>query len=393
MKTRIKFSLITLVTALVLFIAGIFMLPTPTTTASADSVTLSNFSIGSTNTQNHVQLVAGSGEMSADFVTFGQSNNLAMINTNGSTFGTASTWREETKWWGIVGVLAADAKTFNIFPPSGQAVLGDHLMIPQGAVIATATDSVTFGEQVDLWYNGTSWQMTEPVVLTDFTFGVNNGAGYFDIVPTSGSIPSAIVSSGANLSTASGTFGSSSTWTRDGGATTVKFPGQVGVLASTAQNFQIFPSGATAAAGDVITSPEGATVVVNGYSVVFGETITVTFNGIKWEGLPEYEAPSTPMTISAIESNSTYNGTMYQLYVTVDVTATGTWKGWDNYATVLLNGTETKADGWCFNSTHSLYVQLTTGEVANPLTLAKGTIVTIDNVRRSEERRVGKECL
>ena len=382
MTKRIKFSLITLFTAMVLFFAGLFAMTIPTKTASAATqTTLSNFSIGGTNTQNHVQLVANSGEMPEDFVTYAQSNNLAMIGTNGSTFGTTSTWRENTKWWGIVGVLAADSKTFNIFPPSGQAVLGDHLMIPQGAVIATATDSVTFGEQVDLWYNGASWQMTEPVVLTDFTFGVNNGAGYFDIVPTSGSIPAAIVSSGANLSTAGGTFGSSSTWTRDGGATTVKFPGQVGVLASTAQNFQIFPSATTAQAGDVITIPEGATVVVNGYSVVFGEAITVTFNGIKWEGLPEYEAPSTPMTISKIESNSTYDGSMYQLYVTVDVTATGTWKGWDNYATVVLNGTETKADGWCFNSTHSLYVQLTTSEVANPLTLAKGTIVTIDNVR------------
>ncbi len=382
MKTRIKFSLITLVTAFVLFVAGIFMLPTPTTTASADSVTLSNFSIGGTNTQNHVQLVAGSGEMPADFVTFGQSNNnLAMIDTNGSTFGKTAMWREETKWWGIVGVLVANAKTFNIFPPSGQAVLGDHLMIPQGAVIATATDSVTFGEQVDLWYDGASWQMTEPVVLTDFTFGANNAAKYFDIVPTSGSIPSAIVSSGANLSTQGGTFGTSSTWTRDSGATTVKFPGQVGVLASAAQNFQIFPSGATAATGDVITIPAGATISVNGYCVAFGETITVTFNGIKWTGLPEYEAPSTPMTISALESNSSYDGTMYQIYVTVDVTATKTWGGWDNYATIMFNGSEQKADGWCFNSTHSLYVQYTTSEVANPLTLAKGTIVTIDNVR------------
>ena len=65
-------------------------------------------------------------------------------------------------------------------------------------------------------------------------------------------LATAIVSSGANLSTADGTFGKSSTWTRDGGATTVKFPGQVGVLASEAQNFQIFPS--------------GATVIVNGWS-------------------------------------------------------------------------------------------------------------------------------
>ena len=382
MTKRIKFSLITLFTAMVLFFAGLFAMTIPTKTASAATqTTLSNFSIGGKNTQNHVQLVAGSGEMPADFVTYGQSNNLAMINTNGSTFGTTSMWREDTKWWGIVGVLAADSKTFNIFPPSGQAVLGDHLMIPQGAVIATATDSVTFGEQVDLWYNGASWQMTEPVVLTDFTFGVNNAAGYFDIVPTSGSIPSAIVSSEANLSTAGGTFGSSSTWTRDSGATTVKFSGQVGVLASAAQHFQIFPSATTAAAGDVITIPQGATIIVNGYSVVFGETITVTFNGTKWEGLGEYQAPSTPMTISALESNSTYNGTMYQLYVTVDVTATTTWAGWDNYATVVLNGTETKADGWCFNSTHSLYVQLTTSEEANPLRLAKDTIVTINNVR------------
>ena len=116
MTRRIKFSLITLFTAIVLLFAGLFAITTPTKTASAATqTTLSNFSIGGTNTQNHVQLVAGSGEMPADFVTFGQSNNLAMIDANGSTFGKTSMWREDTKWWGIVGVLAADSKTFNIF--------------------------------------------------------------------------------------------------------------------------------------------------------------------------------------------------------------------------------------------------------------------------------------
>ena len=386
MTKRIKLSLITLFTAMILLFAGLFAITMPTERASAATqTTLSNFSIGGTNTQNHVQLVAGNGEMPADFVTYGQNNNLAMVNTNGSTFGMTSMWREDTKWWGVVGVLAADSKTFNIFPPSGQAVTGDHLMIPQGAVIATDTDSVTFGEQVNLWYNGASWQMTEPVILTDFTFGTNNGAGYFDIIPTGGAIPAEIVSSGANLSTAGGTFGNASTWTRDGGATTVKFPGQVGVLASAAQNFQIFPSGTTAAAGDVITIPKGATIVVNGYSVVFGETITVTFNGTTWEGLGAAQPdPAAMLTITRISSSRTlYKDGTYQIYVYTDITNNGKdWSGWDNSANVLLNGTSTRAD-WCFANTGAnalLYVQVATTETANPITIAKGTQVTINGI-------------
>ena len=254
-------------------------------------------------------------------------------------------------------------------------------MIPQGKTISYGSNgnTVVFGEKLEVWYNGTSWQMTEPVVLSDFTFGANNAAGYFDLAVGSGEIPADFVTYGSanNLSFAGGTFASSSTWD------SLTFPYNVGVLSSSATNFQIFPSNHTATAGEVITIPQGATIIANGYTVVFGEEIKVTFDGTAWTGLEnqgDQEVETTPMTISALESNSTYNGTMYQLYVTVDVSATATWAGWDNNAHVVLNGTSTRADGWCFNNTHSLYVQLTTAEVANPLTLAKGTVVTINNI-------------
>ena len=279
-----------------------------------------------------------------------------------------------------------NGNTFNFFPPSGQAKLGDKITVAQGTTITIGEDVVTFGEKLELWFNGTSWQMTEPVIVSGFTFGENNKAGYFDIVPTSGSIPAEIVSSGTNLSAAEGTFGKSSTWTRDGGATTVKFYGQVGVLASTAQNFQIFPSGATAAAGDVITIPEGALIIVNGYSVVFGETLTVTFNGTTWEGLGAAQPdPTTMLTITRFSSSRTvYKDGTYQIYVYTNVTNDGaTWGGWDNKSNVSLNGADTRAD-WCFANTGEnalLYVQVAPTEDENSITIKKGTILTINNTR------------
>ena len=315
--------------------------------------------------------------MPETFVEFGKNTNLSNVTDNGSTFGTISTWKETNSWAFVVGVLVEDAKTFNIFPPSGQAVIGDHLMIPQGATISSDTDTIVFGETVEMWFNGASWQMTKPIILSDFMFGKNNAAGYFDLVPANGEIPNEIVSSGVNLSIANGTFGNSSTWN------TAVFPGMVGVLASATNNFQIFPSGTTPQVGDVITIPQGATIMVDGYCVAFGETVQVTFNGTTWEGLENYETPSTPMTITGIDTTRTVYDTAngwYGIYVTTNVVNTGaTWGGWDNSANVSVNGTATRAD-WCFASDVLLYVQVSTADVANPITIAKGTKVTINGI-------------
>ena len=343
----------------------------------ANAVYISDFTLGTNNNNNQIDIVIGKGALPESFASAGDLR-------ADTAFTAAAQWNDQS-FSGKVGVLG-NGNTFNFFPPSGQAKLGDKITVPQGTTITIGKDIVTFGEKLELWFNGTSWQMTEPVVLTDFTFGAKNGAGYFDIVPTSAEIPSAIVSSGANLSTAGGTFGKSSTWTRDSGATTVKFPGQVGVLASAAQNFQIFPSGANAQAGDVITIPEGATIIVNGYSVVFGKTITVTFNGTTWEGLKNQEVKTTPMTLVSIDETRTIYDTTngwYGIYLKTDINNTGkTWGGWDNKTNVSLNGTATRAD-WCFANTGAnslLYIQITTTETANPITIAKGTQVTINEI-------------
>ena len=345
--------------------------------AEPQGTTISAFTLGTKNSGNQIDIVIGNGTLPESFAAAGDLRADA-------AFTAAAQWNDQS-FAGKVGVLG-NGNTFNFFPPSGQAKLGDKITVAQGTTITIGEDVVTFGEKLELWFNGTSWQMTEPVIVSGFTFGENNKAGYFDIVPTSGSIPAEIVSSGTNLSTAEGTFGKSSTWTRDGGATTVKFPGQVGVLASAAQNFQIFPSGATAAAGDVITIPEGATIMVNGYSVVFGETLTVTFNGTTWEGLgAEQPDPATMLTITRFSSSRTvYKDGVSQIYVYTDITNNGaTWGGWDNKSNVSLSGTETRAD-WCFANTGEnalLYVQVQMADAANTITLKKGTILTINNTR------------
>ena len=370
MTKRVKFNLITFVTVIILFLAGLFAITVPTKTASAATqTTVSGFSIGTPNAATHLVINVGNGSFPTDF----PDGDIRVIDGNFAT----DTVYADGNFSGQVGVTASGA-TMNFFPAT--ATLGDRLMIPQGKTISYGTDgnTVVFGEKLEVWYNGTSWQMTEPVVLSDFTFGTNNAAGYFDLAVGNGEMPADFVTYGSanNLSFAGGTFGSSSTW----GSLT--FPYNVGVLSSSATNFQIFPSNHTATAGEVITIPQGATIIANGYTVVFGEEIQVTFDGTAWTGLEnqgDQEVETTPMTISALEGNSTYNGTLYQLYVTVDVSATATWAGWDNNAHVILNGVSTKADGWCFNNTHSLYMQLTTAEIANPLTFAKGTVVTINN--------------
>ena len=90
---------------------------------------------------------------------------------------------------------------------------------------------------------------------------------------------------------------------------------------------------------------------------------------------------TTKMTLSSIASNSVVAGNMYQIYLKTNINNTGdTWANWDNSAKVDLNGTETKADGWCFanNGNNSLlYLQVTTTEELN-VTVKKGTILNIN---------------
>ena len=93
--------------------------------------------------------------------------------------------------------------------------------------------------------------------------------------------------------------------------------------------------------------------------------------------------PAESMMLIEKQSNSSYNGTMYALYISVDVTAEFTWADegkytWDNNTQLLLNGVSTKADGWCFSNKNELYVQVSSTTVANPLTIAAGTVLYIN---------------
>ena len=193
-------------------------------------------------------------------------------------------------------------------------------------------------------------------------------------------MPDNFVTYGAsnNLSYAEGTFGTTATWN------TSKFKGMVGVLSDTATSFQIFPSGATAQAGDVLTIPKGATIEANGCIVEFGVEVVLTFDGTKWSGVEEI-VPATPMTITRFSSSRTlYKDGSYQIYVYTDVTNDGaTWGGWDSKSNISLNGTDTRAD-WCFANTGAnalLYVQVVPTEDESSITFKKGTILTINNTR------------
>ena len=91
------------------------------------------------------------------------------------------------------------------------------------------------------------------------------------------------------------------------------------------------------------------------------------------------------LTITRFSSSRTvYKDGNAQIYVYTDITNNGaTWGGWDNESNVSLNGTATRAD-WCFANTGAnalLYVQVAMTEVANTITIKKGTILTINNTR------------
>ncbi|MBQ8405379.1 MAG: hypothetical protein IJX09_01895 [Clostridia bacterium] len=221
------------------------------------------------------------------------------------------------------------------------------------------------------------------VTISGFSIGANNRADYFDLLIANGKMQSAILASG-NLTHVEGTFGTTSSW----GENQWKF--FVGVLASSESSLQIFPTGKTVAAGHKLAVPEGATIIVDGYTVIFGEALEVWYNGTAWQ-MEEYvvETPDpdpdpegpTKMMLTALDGRTIYADGMYQLYFKIDIVNSGaTWSGWDNNAKVVFNGTETKADGWCFASSGLLYVQLTTDADANPLTIAKGTALKINGI-------------
>ena len=464
-------------------------------------VTISGFSFGTNNRADYFDLIIENGGMQSAILSSGDLTHVE------GTFGTTSTWGENM-WKFFVGVLASSENSFQIFPTGKTVEAGHKLVVPQGATIIVDGYTVIFGEGLEVWYNGTTWQMEEYVgeqpdpnpdpdpepegptkmtlteldarsiyadgmyqiyfkvdiinsgatwggwdnnasvvlngvetkadgwcfasksllyvqvttdqeanpitiakgtalkingmdyeiaedfnvyyydgawqtqikkecTISNFSFGATNKVDRVDLVIGDGTLPADFVSYGAanNLSYAEGTFGATATWNDS------KFKGIVGVLTNGNNGFMIFPSGATAQVNDVLTIPQGATIVANGYTIIFGEEVKLTFDGIMWtmEGV---EVQTTKMTISSIASNSVCSDNMYQIYLKTNIDNTGaTWANWDNSAEVDLNGMETKADGWCFanNGKNSLlYLQVTTTETPNPITVVKGTILNIN---------------
>ena len=138
-----------------------------------------------------------------------------------------------------------------------------------------------FGETVDLWFNGTSWQTTEyvksepkEVTLGGFTLAEGSSLGTLVLNFATGTLQTAIVE-GGNLSAAGGTFGSCAL---DESALLIS----VGVIGS-ANGLTFFPTASFVKEGSHIHIPEGTTIIVGEYTAIFGEAVDLWFNGASWQ--------------------------------------------------------------------------------------------------------------
>ena len=121
--------------------------------------TISNITIGDANTPGYIHLNIGSGQFPAGIIS--TSNNLAYAE---GTFSQGATWTtaaNELKFKGNVGVLADTATTLQVFPTGTTPSIGDKLNIPQGSTIIVGEYKTTFGEEVNFWFNGETWQAEE----------------------------------------------------------------------------------------------------------------------------------------------------------------------------------------------------------------------------------------
>ena len=121
--------------------------------------TISNITIGDANTPSYIHLNIGSGQFPAGIIS--TSNNLAYAE---GTFSQGATWTtaaDELKFKGNVGVLADTATTLQVFPTGTTPSIGDKLNIPQGSTIIVGEYKTTFGEEVNFWFNGETWQAEE----------------------------------------------------------------------------------------------------------------------------------------------------------------------------------------------------------------------------------------
>ena len=256
--------------------------------------TISNITIGDTNTLDYIHLNIGSGQFPAGIIS--ATNNLAYAE---GTFSQGATWTtaaNELKFKGNVGVLADTATTLQVFPTGTTPSIGDKLNIPEGSTIIVGEYKTTFGEEVNFWFNGETWQAEEvarpgepkEVTIKNITLGESKAINQVTLVIGEGTLQSAVVGSTSNWSSCD-TFGKVA---KIGEHT---FYAVCGVLANGANGIVLFPTAQYVTEGVKLNIPVNATVTVGEYSVIFGEEVNLWFNGETWQA-EEYVVtpPVTP---------------------------------------------------------------------------------------------------
>ncbi|MBQ5929372.1 MAG: hypothetical protein IIX02_01115, partial [Clostridia bacterium] len=156
--------------------------------------TISNITIGDTNTPAYIHLNIGSGQFPAGIIS--GTNNLAYAE---GTFSQGATWTTATdalKFKGNVGVLADTATTLQVFPTGTTPSIGDKLNIPEGSTIIVGEYKTTFGEEVNFWFNGETWQTEEvarpgepkEVTIKNITLGENKSISHVTLVIGEGTL-------------------------------------------------------------------------------------------------------------------------------------------------------------------------------------------------------------
>ena len=123
--------------------------------------------------------------------------------------------------------------------------------------------------------------------------------------------------------------------------------------------------------------PSDKVIPDNGSFMVWNMDSKRTINYEK----PEVVVPGpTEVTVQAIDDRTTVVEGVHQLYLQTNLTAvTSTWSGWDNIATVTINGTTDVVANACWAADGLMYLQpsVPTGETLESMTIKAGTIFVI----------------
>ena len=281
--------------------------------------TIRNITIGDTNTSGYIHLNIGSGQFPAGIIS--ATNNLAYAE---GTFSQGATWTtaaNELKFKGNVGVLADTATTLQVFPTGTTASVGDKLNIPEGSTIIVGEYKTTFGEEVNLWFNGETWQAEEYVVTPPVT----------PDEPEQPEQPTVTVISGVVIgewcaSTSSASQLRVNAISNNIPTTVVNWNKQLGIVGVTsmygggAADWFAMDLDPAATVGTAITIPT-TEFVVDGVTYKFDQEYTFYFDGTAWgtEFVAVPEEPEVPAVtvISELTVRPSQNQTASLAYINV----------------------------------------------------------------------------